>query len=223
MFLFSQKLKKQKYAFLHFTSGSVNHSLEASSTCFLNFDQEWMPWSTVGHLVIQEWSHFGRKRKPSSQVAMLWSQKQRSKTWMWSPLLNNTTRSVYCCTCLFVGMMLRSTQWANDKFKDLLDGQLTATKYTWSPIFSTDIFQICEAKQNSGKTIWIGINSEVNQNEWKISGIERIRHRVVILVMPLWFRSCLARWQFLSCQFDIDPDWLGGNFSHATLTLILFG
>ena len=30
--------------------------------------------------------------------------------------------------------------------------------------------QICEAKQNSGKTIWIGINSEVNMNEWKISG-----------------------------------------------------
>ena len=30
--------------------------------------------------------------------------------------------------------------------------------------------QICEAKQNSGKTIWIGINSEVNMNEWQISG-----------------------------------------------------
>ena len=30
--------------------------------------------------------------------------------------------------------------------------------------------QICEAKQNSGKTIWIGIDSQVNMNEWKISG-----------------------------------------------------
>ena len=40
---------------------------------------------------------------------------------------------------------------------------------TWVFI-NTYIKQICEAKQNSGKTIWIGINSEVNMNEWKISG-----------------------------------------------------
>ena len=36
--------------------------------------------------------------------------------------------------------------------------------------FNTYIKQICEAKQNSGKTIWIGIDSQVNMNEWKISG-----------------------------------------------------
>ena len=36
----------------------------------------------------------------------------------------------------------------------------------------SSVNQICEAKQNSGKTIWIGINSEVNMNEWKISGEE---------------------------------------------------
>ena len=35
--------------------------------------------------------------------------------------------------------------------------------------------QICEAKQNSGKTIWIGINSDVNMNEWKISGGKKIK------------------------------------------------
>ena len=35
--------------------------------------------------------------------------------------------------------------------------------------------QICEAKQNSGKTIWIGINSDVNMNEWKISGGKKLK------------------------------------------------
>ena len=38
--IFTKAKNKQKYAFLRFTSGSVNHSLEVSSTCFLNFDQE---------------------------------------------------------------------------------------------------------------------------------------------------------------------------------------
>ena len=31
-------------------------------------------------------------------------------------------------------------------------------------------FKECKAKQNSGKTIWIGAMSKVNMNEWKIIG-----------------------------------------------------
>ena len=60
--------------------------------------------------------------------------------------------------------------------KENLDVVAIAEQYykVWNQILvyqlTLIVKQICEAKQNSGKTIWIGINSEVNMNEWQISG-----------------------------------------------------
>ena len=64
------------------------------------------------------------------------------------------------------------------------------------PIIATNVFQICEAKQNSGKTIWIGINSEVNQNEWKISGLRTKEDK---------------SGHFNHATLFFYSDWLGGN------------
>ena len=54
--------------------------------------------------------------------------------------------------------------------------------------------QICEAKQNSGKTIWIGINSEVNMNEWQISGEKREKWQLKKMTHFVCVKK-LKRWQ----------------------------